>query len=103
MLLIIYVFKGILGIIFGTLLTCMTLNIIRKYITYHIQFMIQSFAPPVQSFVNKKQSEILKELKILNARYVQNNQEVYFEDKRCQKRGQKNIKCKNSIFGTLFF
>jgi hypothetical protein len=65
--------------------------------------MIQSFAPPVQSFVNKKQSEILKELKILNARYVQNNQEVYLEDKRCQKRGQKNIKCKNSIFGTLFF
>jgi hypothetical protein len=78
----------------------MTLNIIRKYTTYHIQFMIQSFAPPVQSFVNKKHSEILKELKILN---VQNNQEVYLEDKRCQKRGQKNIKCKNSIFGTLFF
>jgi len=71
----------------------MTLNITRKYITYHIQSMIQSFAPPVQSFDNKKQSEILKELKILNARYIQNNQEIYVEDKRCQKRGQKNIKC----------
>jgi len=55
--------------------------------------MIQSFAPPVQSFDNKKQSEILKELKILNARYIQNNQEIYVEDKRCQKRGQKNVKC----------
>jgi hypothetical protein len=62
--------------------------------------MIQSFPPPVQSFVNKKHSEILKELKILN---VQNNQEVYLEDKRCQKRGQKNINVKIRYSELFFF